>query len=245
MTFTVNWSKDIDDRAPGGRQIFAGCLNVVHEYVQSVGGIDTINKQGDNVPRLKGITKWARKKYGISIIDQYATRIEPHACLSPNPMDEIIDDNTRWRNPAYIPYDLFNPPWGYRQEPTKDELRLFMDPVFIGPRSKSDRKFFHGESIKLGLRKKHRGPSHWAYEDCQTPELRRWQEDVKTSRAVFADQGGVSATEWATERGWKEGRFWNTTHLDVDSFNITMPGCKGKPDTYEKLLFVMRFAGKN
>jgi hypothetical protein len=157
-------------------------------------------------------------------------------------MDEL--GRTGFNDPIYIPYEFFDPPWGNRgQEPTKDELRLFMDPVFVGPRSPADRKFFHSEAIKIGLRKKI-GSRQRAYEKCQTPELRRWQEDTETSRLMFADSGIESATEWATERGWQEAKFWSTEHLDVDSFDITMPGCEGKPNTYSKLLFVMKFSGR-
>ena len=165
-------------------------------------------------------------------------------------MDGVDLDVLDWATP-YIPYDAFFTPWEHHGDPTKDELKLFMDPVFVGPRSTSDRRFFKSQAIKLGLRKKSVKVSRnrvvrWnTYATCQTPELYRWQQDVNTSRVIFAGSGLASATEWATSRGWKEGRFWNTTHLDVDSFDITLPGCDGKPDTYEKLLFVMRFAGKN
>ncbi len=121
-----------------------------------------------------------------------------------------------------------------------------MDPVFVGPRSKADQKFFHGQRIKLGLRRKYLGPSRTClYSECQTPELRRWQEDVRTARAMFTASGSESATEWATTRGWKWSEFSTTPHLDVDGLDITLPGCEGKPVTYEKMLFVMRFAGKN
>jgi hypothetical protein len=226
----------------GQRQVFHGCLNLVHEFVQSIGGIGVLDKRNVNEPKCAGLTEWADKKYGIKIVDRYETRIEPHSRLGPHPMEKL--GRTGFNDLIYIPYEFFDPPWGNRgQEPTKDELRVFMDPVFVGPRSPADRKFFHSEAIKLGLRKKI-GSRHRAYEKCQTPELRRWQEDMETSRLMSADSGPESATEWATERGWKTAKFWSTEHMDVSSFDITMPGCEGKPDTYEKLLFVMKFSGK-
>jgi hypothetical protein len=230
------------DSGPGLRQVFCGCFNLVHEFVQSLGGVSAISNKADDEPRCAGITEWADKKYGIKIVDRYQTRIEPHSWLDPNPMEKL--GRTGFNDPIYVPYDHFDPPWGNgRRHPTKDELRVFMDPVFVGPRSPADRKFFHSESIKLGLRKKVQ-PRRWAYEKCQTPELRRWQEDMATSKSMFADQGEELAAEWAAERGWEKGTFWSTTHMDLISFDITLPGCEGKPDTYEKLLFVMQFSGR-
>ena len=241
MTFNVSWANNTDYSGPGMRQVFVGCLNLVHEFVQSIGGIGVLDKRGDNEPKCAGLTEWADKKYGIKVVDRYTNRIEPHSWLGPHPMGEL--GRAAFNEHIYIPYDTWDPPWGTRRSPTKDELRVFMDPVFVGPRSPADRKFFHSEAIKIGLRKKI-GPRHRAYEKCQTPELRRWQEDMKTSRLIFADQGGGSATEWASERGWQVAKFWSTEHMDVSSFDITMPGCEGKPDTYEKLLFVMKFSGR-
>jgi hypothetical protein len=244
MTFRVEWDKGPDQCGPGNRQIFAGCVNLIHEFVQSIGGYKTLEERDDNhIPKCQGITEWAEKKYDISIVDRYTTRFENHAHLSPNPMDGVHPEVANWGS-AYIPYDHFFTPWVRRTEPTKDELKLFMDPVFVGPRSMSDRKFFRSQAIKLGLRKKSFGISRKAYSMCQTPELYRWQQDVIASRVIFADSGLESAAEWATKRGWKEGQFWQTKHMDVDSFDITLPGCEGKPHTYEKLLFVLRFAGK-
>jgi hypothetical protein len=252
MTFKVEWNEGPEQQGIGNQQIFAGCTNLIHEFVQSIGGYKILEERDENqIPKCQGITEWAEKQYSISIVDQYTTRIQNHAYLSPNPMDGVDPNVPKWTT-AYIPYDDFYTPWGQNCDPTKDELRLFMDPVFVGPRSMADRKFFHSESIKLGLRKKSFNISptrvaYWnrPYSKCQTPELRRWQEDVSTSRFMFGNSGLESATEWATERGWKEAHFWSTTHLDVDSFEITLPGCEDKPDTYEKLLFVMRFAGKS
>jgi len=242
MTFSVDWNRDMDSHVRGMRQVFVGCLNLVHEFVQSIGGIDVLNKRGDNTPKCAGLTEWADKKYGMKVVDRYTTRIEPHSWLGPHPMEKL--GRTGFNDHIYIPYDYVDPPWGNRRQgPTKDELRVFMDPVFVGPRSPADRKFFHSEAIKIGLRKKI-GPRQWAYEKCQTPELRRWQEDTETSRLMSADQGGGSATEWAAGRGWEKVQIWSTEHMDVSSFDITMPGCEGKPDTYEKLLFVMKFSGK-
>jgi len=240
MTFSVDWNRDMGSHVCGQRQVFHGCLNLVHEFVQSIGGIDVIANR--NNPKCAGLTEWADKKYGIKIVDRYETRIEPHSWLGPHPMEKL--GRTGFNDRIYIPYDYVDPLWGdYTRSPTKDELRVFMDPVFVGPRSPADRKFFHSEAIKIGLRKKI-GPRHRAYEKCQTPELRRWQEDMETSRLMLADQGEGSATEWAAERGWQEAKFWSTEHMEVSSFDITMPGCEGKPDTYSKLLFVMKFSGK-
>jgi len=240
MTFNVSWADNREYNGPGMRQVFVGSINFVHEFAKSVGGIDVIANR--NNPKCAGITEWAEKKYGIKIVDRYETRIEPHSWLGPHPMEKL--GRTGFNDHIYIPYDYVDPLWGdYTRSPTKDELRVFMDPVFVGPRSPADRKFFHSEAIKIGLRKKI-GPRHWAYEKCQTPELRRWQEDMQTSRLMSADSGPESATEWATERGWKTAKFWSTEHMDVSSFDITMPGCEGKPDTYGKLLFVMKFSGK-
>jgi hypothetical protein len=245
MTFTIDWDKDVSSKIPGNRQVWQGGLNIVHEFVQAMGGVGIWNNMPTDEPKLKGITAWADKKYGITVVDRYTHRIEHHAMLGPNPMDTLEKSIYSRNGPAYIPYDSFDPPWGIgRYHPTKDELRLFMDPVFVGPRSPSDQRFFHSQRIRLGLRKKHLGPRN-AYASCQTPELQRWQEDVFTSRAMFVACGLESAAEWATKRGWKEGKFWTTPHLDVDGLDITLPGCEDKPDTYEKLLFVMRFAGKN
>lgn len=252
MTFTVDWKEEADRSGPGNRQIFAGCINLIHEFVQSIGGYKTLEERDDNhIPKCQGITEWAEKKYDISVVDRYTTRFENHAYLGPNPMDGVDADVMDWASP-YIPYDHFYTPWGHHRHPTKDELKLFMDPVFVGPRSMADRKFFKSQAIKLGLRKKsfkvsQNRVAYWnrPYSRCQTPELLRWQQDVSTSRAMFADCGLESATKWATKRGWKEGRFWQTKHMDVDSFDITLPGCEGKPHTYEKLLFVLRFAGKS
>jgi len=245
MTFTVDWDKDVSSKIPGNRQVWQGCLNIVHEFVQAMGGVGIWTNMPTDEPKLKGITAWADKKYGITVVDRYTKRTEYHAYLGPNPMDNVEKPRYRHNGPAYIPYDNFDPPWGPgRNHPTKDDLRLFMDPVFVGPRSKSDQKFFHSQRIKIGLRKKHLGPRD-GYASCQTPELHRWHEDVRTSRAMFTACGSESATEWATDRGWKEVKFWTNKHLDVDGLDITLPGCEGLPDTYEKLLFVMRFAGKN
>ena len=241
MTFTIDWDKDVSSKIPGNRQVWHGGLTIVHEFIQSMGGAGIWTNLPYDAPKLKGITAWADKKYGITVVDRYTNRTEHHATLSPNPMDHV---EKRYNGPDYIPYDSFDPPWGRsRYFPTKDELRLFMDPVFVGPRSKSDQKFFHSQRIRLGLRKKHLGPRN-AYASCQTPELRRWQEDVSTSRNMFAESGVASATEWATDRGFKWSKFWTVDHLDVYGLDITLPGCEDKPDTYEKLLFVMRFAGK-
>jgi hypothetical protein len=252
MTFVVEWSKGPDQRGPGNQQIIAGCTNLIHEFIQSIGGWKILQDRDEgHIPKLQGMTEWSEKNHGISIVDQYTTRIQNHAYLSPNPMDGVDKDALDWAIP-YIPYDNFYTPWGHNRHPTKDELRLFMDPVFVGPRSMSDRKFFKSQAIKLGLRKKsfkisRNRVAFWdrPYSKCQTPELNRWQQDIVASGIIFADDGLASATEWATERGWKNCKFWQTKHLDVDSFDITLPGCEGKPDTYEKLLFVMRFAGKN
>ena len=244
MTFNVSWANNTDYSGPGMRQVFVGSINFVHEFVQSIGGIDVLTKRGDNTPRCAGLTEWADKKYGIKVVDRYETRIEPHSWLGPHPMGEL--GRKAFNEHIYIPYDTWDPPWGTRRSPTKEELRVFMDPVFVGPRSPADRKFFHSEAIKIGLRKKI-GPRHRAYEayeKCQTPELRRWQEDMETSRLMSADQGAGSATEWAARRGWEKVQIWSTEHMDVSSFDITMPGCEGKPDTYGKLLFVMKFSGK-
>jgi len=243
MTFTIKWSEEVSP-GPGNRQIWHGCINLVHEFVQGIGGWKEIEDRDKyHIPKCQGITEWAEKKYSIKIVDKYLTRFENHAYLSPNPMDGVDTDVIDWATP-YIPYNSFNPPWGYFGTPTSDDVSLFLDPVFVGPRSPADRRFFHSQRIKIGMRKKSLG-SRRSYENCQTPELRRWQEDVSTSRAMFAACGLESAAEWATARGWREGRFWQTKHIDVDQFEITLPGCEGKPDTYEKLLFVMRFAGKN
>ena len=161
-------------------------INFVHEFAKSVGGIDVIANR--NNPKCAGITEWAEKKYGISVVDRYTTRIEPHSWLGPHPMEKL--GRTGFNDRIYIPYDWVDPLWGdYTRSPTKDELRVFMDPVFVGPRSPADRKFFHSEAIKRGLRKKI-GSRHRAYEKCQTPELRRWQEDMETSRLMSADKGG-------------------------------------------------------
>ena len=245
MTFTINWDKDVSSKIPGNRQVWHGGLTIVHEFVQAMGGVSIWSDLPTDAPKLKGITAWADKKYGITVVDRYVPRTEYHATLSPNPMDNFEKSKYCHNGPDYIPYDLFDPPWGLnRYFPTKDQLRLFMDPVFVGPRSKSDQKFFHSQRIKMGLRKKHLG-SRNAYASCQTPELRRWQEDVSTSRALFAESGGASATEWASDRGWKWSKFSTSDHLDVYGLDITLPGCEGKPSDYEKLLFVMRFAGKN
>jgi len=254
MTFVVDWSTEPEfkfrntkpeQRGADERQLLYACFNIVHEFIQSIGGSSVLSTRDENqIPKCQGITEWSEKKYGIRVVDRYVARIQNHAHLRPNPMDGVDPNVEEWPTP-YIPYYWSDPPWGDRfRDPTKDELRLFMDPVFVGPRSKEERKFFQSQAIKLGLRKKH-FRSGDAYERCQTPELRRWQEDVSTSRFMFGNSGLESATEWATERGWKEAHFWSTTHLDVDSFEITLPGCEGKPDTYEKLLFVMRFAGKS
>jgi hypothetical protein len=240
MTFNVSWADNREYNGPGMRQIFVASINFVHEFAKSVGGIDVIANR--NNPKCAGITEWAEKKYGISVVDRYTTRIEPHSWLGPHPMEKL--GRTGFNDRIYIPHDTCDPPWGNRrQDPTKDELRVFMDPVFVGPRSPADRKFFHSEAIKIGLRKKI-GPRHRAYEQCQTPELRRWQEDMETSRLMSADQGAGSATEWAAGRGWEKVQIWSTEHMDVSSFDITMPGCEGKPDTYEKLLFVLKFSGR-
>jgi len=247
MTFTVDWDNDVSSKIPGNRQVWHGCQILIQEFVESIGGWKFLQDRAENhIPKLQGITEWAEKNHGITIIDTYRARIENHAYLSPNPMDGVDLDVMDWATP-YIPYDAFNTAWRPCL-PTKDDLRLFMDPVFVGPRSKTDRKFFHSERIKLGLRNKSCNPvMFWRrpMSKCQTPELRRWQEDVNTSRFIFAESGVQVATEWATDRGWKEGRFWSTNHLDVDKFHITLPGCAGTPPDYEKLLFVMRFAGKN
>jgi hypothetical protein len=46
------------------------------------------------------------------------------------------------------------------------------------------------------------------------------------------------------QQGYKSAGFRQEHNQRVDSFDITMPGCEGKPDTYSKLLFVMKFSGK-
>lgn len=247
MTFTVDWDKDVSSKIPGNRQARYASIQIVHEFVQAMGGVGIWTNLPTDAPKLKGITAWADKKYGITVVDRYTKRTEYHAYLGPNPMDELGEVKHNWSEPWCIPYDSFEPPWGHgRTHPTKDEVRLFMDPVFVGPRSKADQKFFHGQRIKLGLRRKYLGPSRTSlYSACQTPELRRWQEDARTARAMFAESGEASATEWATDRGWKWSEFLTTDHLDVDGLDITLPGCENKPVTYEKMLFVMRFAGKN
>lgn len=245
MTFTVDWDKDASSKIPGNRQVRLGSIHIVQEFIQAMGGVGIWYKMPDDAPKLKGITAWADKKYGITVVDRYTNRTEHHAWIGPNPMDELEEIEHNWSNPNCIPYNSFDPCWASGQiNPTKDDLRLFMDPVFVGPRSKADQKFFHSERIKLGLRKKTLPPREY-YNKCQTPELRRWHEDLCTSRAMFIACGLEFAAEWATKRGWKEGKFWTTPHLDVDGLDITLPGCEDKPESYEKLLFVMRFAGKN
>ena len=243
MTFTVNLNDEVNP-GPGNRQVRNGCLNLVSEFAHSIGGWKTLElRDRDHTPKCDGITEWAEKKYGIQIVDKYRTRFENHAHLSPNPMDGVDRHVMDWAC-DYIPYWSTDPPWGHHGTPSPDEVSLFLDPVFVGPRSPADRKFFHSQRIKIGLRKKQFG-RRGAYEKCQTPELRNWQQDVTYSRLLFADSGLEAATNWATSRGWKEGRFWQTKHIDVDRFEITMPGCEGKPDTYEKLLFVLKFGGGN
>lgn len=241
MTFVVSLNEEV---GPGNRQVWASALNLVSEFAQSIGGWKTMElRDKDNIPKCEGITEWSEKKYGIQIVDKYRTRFENHAYLSPNPMDGVDHYVLDWAS-ATIPYWSTDPPWRHHRTPSPDEVSLFLDPVFVGPRSLADQKFFRSQRIKIGLRRKSLGPRS-AYEKCQTPELVRWQEDVYTSRLLFAESGLKAATEWATARGWKEGRFWQTKHIDVDRFEITLPGCEGKPETYEKLLFVLKFSGKN
>ena len=243
MTIVVRLNDEVSPGL-GNRQVWAGALNLVSEFAQSIGGWKTLElRDKDHIPKCDGITEWAQKRYGIKVVDRYVNRFENHAYLSPNPMDGVDTDVMDWAT-AYIPYNSFDPPWGYFGTPTSDDVSLFLDPVFVGPRSPADRRFFHSQKIKIGIRKKSLGP-RGAYEKCQTPELRNWRQDVTYSRLLFAESGLEAATEWATGRGWKEGRFWQTKHIDVDSFEITMPGCEGKPDTYEKLLFVLKFGGGN
>lgn len=243
MTFVVDWSEKVKP-GPGNRQVWHGCLNLIHEFVQSIGGCTELEKRDRNhIPKCAGITEWAQKRYGISVVDGYTTRTEHHSYLSPNPMDGVDHHVLDWARDT-IPYWSTDPPWRHHRTPSPDEVSLFLDPVFVGPRSLADQKFFRSQRIKIGLHRKRVGP-RYAYEKCQTPELVRWQEDVNTSSFMFASCGLEAATEWATARGWKEGRFWSTTHLDVDHFAITLPGCEDKPETYEKLLFVLKFSGKN
>ena len=132
MTFTVDWDKDASSKIPGNHQVWHGCRILVQDFVESVGGWKILQDRDENhVPKLQGITEWAEKNHGITIVDTYRARIENHAYLSPNPMDGVDLDVMDWATP-YIPYDAFNTAWRPRL-PTKDDLRLFMDPVFVGP----------------------------------------------------------------------------------------------------------------
>jgi hypothetical protein len=121
---------------------------------------------------------------------------------------------------------------------------VVIDPVFVGPRTQTDKKFFKIQAIKLGIQKALHAPdSRWyRWVDWQTPELCRWAKDVTFAAELFKTSDVKTATDWAVNFGYKSGRFWQTQHLDIDSFDITMPGCKKL--SHEKLLFVLKFSGK-
>ena len=242
MTFTVSLHHNAPNCAQD-TQLRYCAMNLIHEFVQSIGGAGIISKRDEaRIPVCQGITEWAEKKYRITIVDNYTTEARQHAYLAPNPMDGVDIDVWDWAI-SYIPFSIVEPPWGHQGHPTKDEERLFMDPAFVGPRTPADRKFFHSEAIKMGFRKK-QGPSRtngWVYGNCQTPELKRWQDDVIVGKGKFETLGLESATEWAAALGYRESRFWTTSRQVIDHFDITLPGCEGKPDTVEKLLFVLKF----
>jgi len=243
MTINVVWDQKVS-RGKGNRQVWNGTLNLVHNFVQYIGGASIIpDRDLKKIPMLEGMTEWALKKYKITVVANYGTSTKTYGHLTPNPMIEL-DPN--WSE-QFVPYDEWSRYDHSRRfsNPTKDQIRQFMDPVFVGPRTPADKQFFKVQALKLTLRRKHDHPSSpYPWKKCQTPELARWGADVETAANIFKTSGLESANEWAIQQGYESAGFSQEHNQRVDSFDITMPGCEGKPDTYEKLLFVMKFSGK-
>jgi hypothetical protein len=240
MTINVLWDKKVK-RGKGNRQVWNGTINLVHSFVQSIGGALIIPERNlKKIPMLDGMTEWALKKYNLTLVVNYGTSTNTYGHLTPNPMIEL---EPNWSE-QFVPHLG----WYYKHscrvvDPTKDQIRQFMDPVFVGPRTPADKQFFKVQALKLTLRRKHDRPSSPdPWKKCQTPELARWGADVETASNIFKTSGSKSANEWAVQQGYEDSNFWQEHNQRVDSFDITMPGCEGKPDTYEKLLFVMKFS---
>ena len=221
-------------------QIANATTNFVHAFFQTIGGIGVVNDRDDrSIPKCEGLTEWAQENYNIGAVVNYRTQIQTLGNLTPNPMD-LPDQDFFW-DQQYVPVEgsLKNPM-------TKDEERQFLDPAFVGPRSMEERKFFRSEAIKLGMRKKisaRYGYFGHAYRKCQTPELKRWGQDLAYGCLLAAK--GEDAWQWVQDRGYETAVFWQRRHMDVASIEFTMPGCEDKPRSYEQLLFVMKFGGGN
>lgn len=232
MTVEVNMS----DERRWDPQVRNAAVNILYAFYQTLGGPGILqDREYKGIPKCEGLTEWAKKRFGIDIAVEYRARIETFGELKPNPMDDD-EQGIIWDSP-FVPMDYS------RQGPlSKDEERLLMDPVFVGPRSLEERKFLRSQAIKLGIRKKTSRKFRFyseVYGSLQTPELKRWAEDLAQGCVMFANN--EDAWQWTYERGYKSSVFWQQRFLDIDRIKFTMPGCEGKPDSYERLLFVMKF----
>lgn len=237
MSFEVN----IGDQKQQQKdpQVYNAAQNLLYNFIQTIGGVGIIQKrESKGIAVCEGFTEWALKRYNINAVVNYQSKIKTFGELKPNPLDND-EMGIDWDEPNIYYHDHFAVAWL-----SKDEEYLVMDPVFVGPRSSEERKFFRSEAIKLGLRKKTL-PRYqnfsFAYTLCQTPELKRWGQDLDYARCLASD--GQDAHQWIQERGYKTAVFWQEKSLIVNSIEFTMPGCEDRPLSYERLLFVMKFGG--
>jgi hypothetical protein len=236
MTFEVNITDKRSQRKDP--QVYNAAQNLLHSFIQAIGGVGVIrDRDSKGIAPCDGFTEWALGRYKIEANVKYESKIKTFGKLKPNPLDD--DENLiNWDLPTIYFDQILKSPL------SKDEEQSIMDPVFIGPRSLQERKFFRSEAIKLGIRKKV-VPQHlnlsFAYTLCQTPELKRWGQDLDYAELLAAD--GEDAHQWIQDRGYKTAVFWQEKSIIVSSIEFTMPGCENRPLSYERLLFVMKFGG--
>jgi hypothetical protein len=215
--------------------------NLISKFINSLSNksMTLSDRYEKNIPMLEGLEEWVRSQYNITITTRYESYVRTHGQLFPHPMEKLSPVYCD----QYIPVDALDCRNFRTEKINSQRVYHFMDPVFVGPRLPAERKFFQSQRIKLGLRRKINPPvSSFAWRECQTPELQRWNQDLTRAKELFLQHGLTAANDWATEQGYDNVQFSQTHHLKVVDFSITLPGCEGVPDQ-EKLLFVMKFAG--
>jgi hypothetical protein len=240
MTFIIPFYKGYK-RGKGNRQAYYALQNIVRKFIRTLDARSiTIDDRYDkNIPLLDGMEEWAMQKYNITIKPEYFTEFKTNGHLLPYPMDGLAPSPSP--KPHCVPFFLDNPYEHHLKKVNKSKIHAFMDPVFVGPRSLADRKFFRSQAIKLGIRRKLYPPySSLAWMGCQTPELQRWCQDLDSAQEVFLKDGLDAANTWACSRGYDSVHFEQTEHQQIFNFSITIPGCEGLYEQ-EKLLFVMKF----
>lgn len=236
MTFEVN----ITDKRSRQKdpQVYNAAQNFLYSFIQTIGGVGVIrDRDSRGIAVCDGFAEWAMERYNIEAKVKYQSKIKTFGELKPNPLDDDEMD-IHWNQRTIYFHQILKTPL------SKDEERLVMDPVFVGPRSLQERKFFRSEAIKLGIRKKIM-PQYqnlsFVYNSCQTPELKRWGQDLDYAQLLAAE--GKDAHEWIQDQGYKTAVFWQEKLLSLSSIEFTMPGCENRPLSYERLLFVMKFGG--